>query len=293
VGVRKPVWTSSSFLLDAGGLIVLAAAVWSLGYLAGQYGSGAFAGWSLLVLVVLAAIAVGFRRSGRWIAAGVFAVAAVIAYAVFIGALEQWFGWLPDNRGSAFGGFNVPVLLIEVLTLFAAFVAMLVFSFPLLAAIVAGTAWFFVTDLISGGGNWSAVVTFLVGLFFMGVAAAIDRTSRRPYGFWMHVAAGLLIGGSLIYFWHSSDANWALVAVAGIVYIGFAAGLRRSSWAVLGTVGLFLSAAHFANEWSGGVLSFFGNDVRRDWAPLVVFAVLGFLLVLLGLGLERRRDPLA
>src|SRR5207244_12990425 len=93
-----------------------------------------------------------------------------------------------------------------------------------------------------------------------------------PYGFWLHVAAGLTIGGSLLYFWHRSDANWALVAVAAIVYVAFAVGLGRSSWAVLGALGLFLAAGHFASEWSGGAFELFDGEATTDWAPLVVFA---------------------
>ena len=44
----KPVWTTSSFLLYAGGLTVLGAAVAALGYLSGQYGNAAYAGWAAL-----------------------------------------------------------------------------------------------------------------------------------------------------------------------------------------------------------------------------------------------------
>ena len=77
--------------------------------------------------------------------------------------------------------------------------------------------------------------------------------------------------------------------MAAIVYVAFAVGLGRSSWAVLGALGLFLAAGHFASEWSGGAFELFDGEATTDWAPLVVFAVLGFLLVALGLLVERRR----
>ena len=35
---------------------------------------------------------------------------------------------------------------------------------------------YFVIDLISGGGNWSAVVALFVGLFYLAVGAGIDAT---------------------------------------------------------------------------------------------------------------------
>ena len=45
----------------------------------------------------------------------------------------------------------------------------------------------------------------------------------------MHLAAAVLIGGALLYWWHSGDTHWALVAFFGFLYIGIGAGTRRSS----------------------------------------------------------------
>ena len=59
----KPVWKSSSFLVYTGGLTVLFAAIGALGYLAVQYGHAAFAGWALLILVVLYGIAHAFSAT--------------------------------------------------------------------------------------------------------------------------------------------------------------------------------------------------------------------------------------
>ena len=68
----KPIWTTSSFLIYTGGLTVLGAGIGALGYLSSSNGSGAMAGWSLLVLVVLYALAHDFRRRVRPLAAGIF-----------------------------------------------------------------------------------------------------------------------------------------------------------------------------------------------------------------------------
>ena len=43
------------------------------------------------------------------------------------------------------------------------------------------------------------------------------------------------------------------------------------------------------SKWSGGAFELFDGEATTDWAPLVVFAFLGFLLVALGLLVERRR----
>ncbi len=310
-----PRWSSESFLVYAGGLIVLTAAVEALDTLAGSYGKAGFAGWAALVFGGLAAFAFGFKQAGEWLAAGVFAASTVVAWTILVGALESWFGWLPEDV-SPLRGFHVSVLAIALLGFAAAVVALRVFRFPLLVALAAFASGFFVTDLISNGGNWSAVVTLFVGLAFFVAALVVERGPSRPYGFWLHVAAGVTVGGALLWFWHESDADWALVAVAGIVYVALAVPTRRSSYAVLGAYGLYLSATYFAETWSGnegaeaafvafpvGIVvylfsPFFGgydeyDGGGRDWAAPLTFAVLGFLLVVLGLVLARRRGAAA
>jgi hypothetical protein len=292
---RKPSWTTSSFLIYAGGLIVLGAAVGALGYLANAYGEGAFAGWALLVLAVLYAIAHILKRRDRWLAAGIFAFASVVAWAVFVGSLWVWFGWLSTSEGTGFPfhGFSVARLSLELLVLASVFDDLRRFRFPFIAAIGVVVGWLFLTDLVSGGGSWSAVVTLVVGLAYVAAGSA----SSRPSAFWLHLAAGALIGGSLLFWWHSGDFEWSLVAIAAIVYVAVAHGTGRSSWAVLGTVGLVLAAGHFAIEWTRVGIPFLFSGANpsngpRGYVPSLVFAFVGFLLVALGLLTARRRARL-
>ncbi|MEN3341018.1 MAG: hypothetical protein V7644_422 [Actinomycetota bacterium] len=292
--VPKPIWTTGSFLLYTGGLTVLGAAVASLSYLSGSYGDAAFLGWSALVFAVLAAAAWRFRRAGRWIAAGVFALLAVAAFGVVVGALETWWGWLPKHP-TPFGGFHAGRLLLDLLVLAASLAAMRIFRFPFLALPAFSTAWYLVTDAVSGGGDWSAIVTIFVGVVFLLIGTSLDRGPRRPYGFWAHLAAGLTIGGSALFFWHSSDGDWALVCVTALVFVALAAGVGRSSWAFLGAAGLLLAGGHFAAQWGHVPLVFVDPSdagTSRGWVPGLVFAFVGFLLVLCGLIFERRRRPL-
>jgi hypothetical protein len=62
VDVRKPRWSNSSFLLYAGLFTVLAAATAAYAYLSNKYGDAAFAGWTALMLVVLALLALVLTR---------------------------------------------------------------------------------------------------------------------------------------------------------------------------------------------------------------------------------------
>jgi hypothetical protein len=293
VSVSKPTWTSASFLLYVGGLTVLISASASLGYLATQYGKGALTAWALLLLAVLFAVALTLRRHGAWIAGGVFAFATVAMWAAFLGILFTWWGW-NSNSGSnnAFDGWNWTLWLLLLLVIAAASAALRAFRFPLLFVYILSSVYFLVTDVISGGGNWSAIVTLFIGVVYLFVGMSVDRGPHSPYGFWWHLSAGFLIGGSLLYWWHSSEADFALLATASVLFILLAGITWRSSWAVFGVIGFFAAATHWTIEWVATGFFSLGSD--RSWVPLVVFAVVGFFFVLLGLYLDwrrRRREP--
>jgi hypothetical protein len=288
VTAGKPVWTTASFLLYAGGLTVLGAALAALAYLSSQYGSAAYTGWAALILGVLYVIAHRFKRRDRWIAAGVFAFASVIAWATFVGALWTWFGWLHGKSfsGSPFHGFSVARLSLELLVLAAVFDDSRRFRFPFIAPIGVVVGWLFVTDLVSNGGSWSAVVTLVVGLVYLLWGSASDK----PSAFWLHLGAGAAIGGSLLYWMHSSDADWALISIAALAYVSLAYRLKRSSWAVFAFFGLIAAGTHFTADWTTATISFSPSAVSdfRGWVPSLVFAFVGFLVVACGLASRRR-----
>lgn len=290
MAVLQPRWSARSFLVYGGGLTVLAATGGWLTYLSARFGDGAYAGWAFLATLALTAVALGLRRSEHAVAAGVFGFAAVAVFAAFVTALWAWFGWPTNTNGSAFGGFHTGRLVLELLWLGAALAALRAFRFPLLLAQAVLATWLLVTDLVSNGGSWSAVVTMVVGLAYLAAAVAIDLGARRPYGFWLHLGAGVLVGGALLWFWHGGDVEWALVVVASIGYVFFAQVVGRSSWAVLGTVGLVAAAVHFTFEWTHVQLLFFsgGHGSARAWVAPLVFTCLGALLVALGLAVGRR-----
>jgi hypothetical protein len=290
--VVVPRWSSSAFLVYAGAFATLGSALGWLGYLSVRYGDAAYAGWALVVYVLLEGTAYAFLQRGHRLTAGVFALTGVIGFAAFIGALFGWFGWLGhQGSSSTFAGFHVGRFALELLTLIAATTALRIFRHPILMLPIVLLAWIFVTDLLSGGGDWSAIVTLLVGLAFFAWALATDAGPRRPYGFWLHVAAGLTIGGSLLFLWHSGTFDWILVTIASIVYVRIAGALGRSSWAVLGTIGLLIAATHFTLKWSSVAVPLLGSagHSSRGWVPPLVFAITGAVLVALGLLLGRRQ----
>jgi asparagine N-glycosylation enzyme membrane subunit Stt3 len=124
---------------------------------------------------------------------------------------------------------------------------------------------------------------------------ANDGGDTRPYGFWVHVVAGLTIGGALLYWWHSSHFQWALIIVVGLVFMAVGSGIRRSSYAVIGTIGLVLATAHYAI--GGPVTQLYpageAPSGPSSWAAPVAFLCLGLFLALVGMVLWRRDDSVA
>lgn len=281
--VRKPRWDSGSFLLYLGLFTIVGSLTAAYSYLSHYYGDFAFVGWTLLMLAVLLVLALALRKRTPWIAGGVFAYLTVTAWGTFVGALFTWWGWGGEKTSSAFGGWHWVLWALILLVLAATFAALRTWHFPLLVFSICVLVWFLVTDVVSGGGSWSVVVSLLIGIAYFFVGLGVNRV----YGFWVQLASGLLVGGSLLYWWHTSTADWWLIFVAGLVYVAIGTAIRRSSWTVLGALGLFAAATHFSIDWTTGNFSFFTGPTHV-WIPIVVAAVLGFIYVVLGLWASRR-----
>jgi hypothetical protein len=305
---RKPVWTTSSFLVYVGGLTVLVGGLTALGYLTTQYsGGGARAAWGLLILGGLLLLAESCRRAGTWVAAGIFGFATVIAWGFFLGSVWAWFGWLRPWH-HAFGGWSLAHLSLEFLILIAAGIAHARWEFPFIAAITVVVAWFFVTDFISNGGWWTYAVTFGIGVLYLLAGTA----SSRPSAFWLHLVGGLLIGVPILHWFDSSNFDFAVVLVVSLLYVLIAHGTRRSSWAVFGTIGFFIATIHYAtgspSSLAEGVFGSSQTCVATQggqtctstvgsvsaWSIPLALGLLGLWLVWLGLLGRRRRasaDP--
>jgi len=298
-------WSGASFLAYLGGFTILFATGALLAVLAGDRGAAGFVLLALLVLAVSLVLAFGALITGHRVTAGLFALTAVVSVVVFAGSLLNWFGWL-DNPDFALSGFDLARFFLELLAIVASAFALAVFRFPLFVLFLAASIYFLVADLISNGGDWTAILSILIGLVFLAAAVGIDLGESSYYGLWLHVAAGLVIGGGLLWFLHDGDVDFILVAVIALAYMAIGDGLARSSWIVLGAWGLLQAAEHFAAKWSsvGDFLFFFlpfpffpfqepsfEEEVSsaHEWAGPLVFVAAGLVFTALALTLARRR----
>jgi hypothetical protein len=299
----KPIWTSATFLVYSGGLTVLLGGLAALAYLSAQYGSGAKAGWALLILVILYAIAHALRLRGRQVAAGIFAFASVIAWSAFVILTFEWWGWDGVNAGLSHWSWARTIAILLILA--AAWDDRRRFNFPFIQAISALFGFILVLDVLPAGGNWTAAWALVVGLAYLLVGAV--RTA--PSAFWLHLAGGLLIGGAILFWGHTSDGNFAFVLIVALAYVFIAYATKRSSWAVLGTIGFFIATIHYivgsptalaegafglgssqtcSAAVGGPALCSSSPAGISPWSPALAFGLLGFWLVLLGM-LGRRR----
>jgi hypothetical protein len=205
------------------------------------------------------------------------------------------------DDGSFFNeGLALDVVLLEVLVLVGGAFALRRFHFPLLVLPLAAVSWYAVMDLLEGvlgGGNTAtALLALAVGLFFVGFGAALDSGGQHPYGFWLHVVGGLSIGGGVLWFWHEHTWEWLLVLLVSLLYVAVARALGRSSYAVLGAIGLFGTATYFIEKWFslGSLVPFFEAEPGSfdEWGRPLVYLVLGAVFVVLGLLVDRRRGTM-
>lgn len=299
----KPIWTSATFLVYAGGLTVLLGGLAALGYLAANYGPGAETGWALLILVILYAVAHGLRIRERPIAAGIFAFVSVVAWGAFVLFAFEWFGWNGVHAGLSHWSWARTIAILLILG--AAWDARRRFDFPFIRVISAVLGWILVLDLLPAGGNWSAAWALVVGLAYLGAGTI----RNEPSAFWLHFVGGGLIGGAILDWAHTSDGDYAIVSIVAFVFVILAYATRRSSWAVFGTIGFYIATIHYivgsptalaegffglgssstctATQGSPPVCMSSGASIS-PWSPALAFGLLGFFLVALGL-LGRRR----
>jgi hypothetical protein len=299
----KPAWRSATFLQYLGTVFALGSLGAFFTVAQDEHGTFGLFGWSLLALALLAALAVGGEQRGEAVVAGLLAFIAVFCWAVLLASLFDGLGFdlAPNPAGFFNGGLGLDTIVLELLVLGGAGYALSRFRFPLLVLPIAAVSWYAEMDLLEGllgGGNTAtALLAILVGVVFVLIGAAYDGGGHHPYAFWLHVVGGLSVGGGILWFWHEHTWEWLLVLVVSLVYIAVARSLGRSSYAVLGALGLAGTATYFIERWFslGSLVPFFPAepDSADKWGRPLVYLALGAVFIILGLLVERGRRPAA
>jgi hypothetical protein len=150
-------------------------------------------------------------------------------------------------------------------------------------------------EIFGGGDDAHAVAVILVGLGFVALGRSMDAGGPSPRAFWLHLVGGVSVGGGVLWFLHTEDWHWVIVALVALAYISAARVLLRSSYAVLGAIGLTAVASYFIEKWFSltSLVPFLAaapEDVD-EWGRPLVYLALGVVLVALGLLVEWRRRP--
>jgi hypothetical protein len=286
----KPIWNSSTFLVYTGGLTVLfGGAIGAIAYLTTQYqGKGSIAAWTLLILVILYAIANVLRLGDRPLAAGIFAFSSVIIWGVLVAVVFSWMHFTRGSFSKSANQWSWSRLIFELLILVVASANLRIFRFPFIKAIIAVVSWVFVIDLINAGRNFTLALTLIVGLAYFLAGAAMNR----PSAYWLHFVGGLLVSVPILVWCHTSTFDFAFIAFMALLYVAVGHATRRSIWTFYGTIGFFIVTVHFLVGSPSGIAqnAAFGQppDISA-WSFPLGFGLLGFWLVFLGLLGRRRR----
>jgi MFS family permease len=309
-------WSSTAFLFYFGTTVVVIALLFLIEAGNGEGDDFDLFGWATLALAATALTAAFLRRAGHSVLAGLAAFVGLIVFGVWVGAFLDWIGLLPDERESTFArstdDFDGGILLLEVLIVAAGILALCVFRFPLLVLPVAVVLWYGLVDnlsaLFSAGTDGQSFLSALVGLLLVTAGVWLDRAGRAPHGLWLHVVGGLAIGVGLLELLDHGTWRWVLLGLVALAFIAAAQALARSSYAVIGAIGILTVGGHFIEEWFSipAPFPYFffpfyffyseGDGNGPEWEGFLAYVVLGLILVALGLVLERglpRRRPAA
>lgn len=286
----RPRWSSASALVYIGGFVTLFATSGLLGILGEDHGDWALVGYTALATLAALALADRLEQSRRAVAAGVLALLAVLFLGSFVGSLLNVIGVLDVDVGD----YQPATLLLEASVIGAALVALRRFQAPLLVLPVAVTLWIAIADLGSLG-SWDdagAVLSLVAGVGLIAAGRVVDRSSREPYGLWLHLVGGLAFGGGVLAL-VQGDLGWVLVGLVSLAYVAAAYALSRSSYAVLGALGILATTTYFTLDGFsvlGAFLPFGSGEIEQGldpWQIALSFVAAGLAILLLGLAENR------
>lgn len=282
----RPTWSSGSALVYIGAFVVLVATGALLDILSDLHGEAALMGYAALAAGLSLGVALALQARGRAVPAGVAATLAVLFFTVSLGALLSLVGLLDSDED----GYQPATHVLELAVIVAAVLAIRRFRAPLLVLVMAVTFWIVVVDIVSrlSWGDAEEAASLVVGVALAVAGVVADRSARRPYGFWLHTVGAWAFAGAVLAL-ISGDAGWLIVGVVSLAYVALAYVLERSTYAVLGALGIIATTAYYTFDGFSIVTAFlpFGSGVLDEglepWQIALSFVGAGLLIGLLGL----------
>jgi len=288
----KPRWSSATALVYIGAFVALTSTTALFAIVQEDHGDAAFVGYSVIAFALALGGALWLEQAERAVAAGVLATITVLFFGLVVGAFENLVGLLDLDETD--DGYQPGLLVVELVLITAAGVALRRFRAPLLVLVAAVTAWAAVADLGSlfEWDDAGELLSLAVGVVLIAAGVVVDGAGQRGFGFWLHAVGGVALGGAVVAL-VSGGFGWALVGLLSLVYVGAAYRISRSSYAVLGAVGILTATAYFSlDDVTLFALVPAGEPSApgiEPWQSVLWFVGAGLLIIALGLLGDRLR----
>lgn len=236
-------------------------------------------------------------RPGLRVPAGLLIACAVSMTPMAIYGVQASYGLWPEpfsdpgTYGDFFDWVNASWVYMDVGTVLVGALALRLYPFPFIAAIIAFALWFLSMDLTpwvfrTESYDWAMrdTVSMYFGLALMGVAWVIDLKKWRAgdFPFWLHLCGAVAFWGGLSLQDSDSEIAKAFYCLINIALVCLAVFLMRRVYAIFGALGVSLYLGHLAEDVFQYSLLF----------PIALSAI-GLGIIGLGIWYFRRRAAVA
>jgi hypothetical protein len=238
-----------------------------------------------------------WKRPGLKTPAGLLVACAVAMVPLAIFGVQASFGiWPmpfgnPGDYGDYYDWINAGWLYMDLGTILAAAIALYLFPFPFIAAIMAMALWFMSMDLtpwVFGTKEFTwemrQDVSLWFGLAVIATAWAVDlkRWKAGDFGFWLHFAGVAAFWGALTSMDSDSEVGKFLYCLINAGMVVLAVYLMRRIYAVFGALGVSFYLGYLADRVFPNSLLF----------PIALSGI-GLAVIALGIWYFKRRQAIA
>ena len=279
------------FLWYGGALIVIGAMTLFASLAFAQLGGSVLTAIALAYALVFSVAGEIFWRKGLMTPGGLMFAIAVAMAPLAVYAIQDQLGlWGKFGDPGTYRDFYIWVrggwVPMELATIAAGTLALLMRRFPFILAIVGAALWFLSMDLtawIFHGEDFSwderKIVSMWFGLAVIVVAWLVDRRqSRGDFAFWLHVVGVVTFWTGLTLQDSGSEVSKALYCLINVGLVMASVFLMRRVYSVFGVIGVCLYLGHLANDVFADSLLF----------PFALSAI-GVLVIAAGVWLHKSR----